>query len=253
MFFLYVPVATMFDAFAKIDSNGRMINEGNDLRFSVAILSGDKAAALVLVLGKTFLKDEPIIRTVMVTVTYGYLYVVTSNLDASQRCSIELFGSLLPMKYVLVAFNALAILFTWWPTPGHSALAFHAHYGGTALIIAGYALSQFGEEVSAWMSSHLGLVTHVDKNQKERATHEAMARSDTPIHMRDYVKLQLLPGEHSLSLTKERSLKKKRQACMRTPARDLAPGVCGARLARSSTHCALTQGRVYPFSPPSPS
>ena len=50
--FLYLPVATVLESFIKTDSNGRSIPESNDMRFSVAVISGEKLAAFLMVVCK---------------------------------------------------------------------------------------------------------------------------------------------------------------------------------------------------------
>ena len=46
-----------------------MLAEGNDVRFSVAILSGDKAAALVMVMCKVFLVETHVLKALVICVT----------------------------------------------------------------------------------------------------------------------------------------------------------------------------------------
>ena len=53
----------------QVDSNGQMLVQSMDVRFSVAVLSGDKAAALIMVLCKIFFRDSKIGQALIIAVT----------------------------------------------------------------------------------------------------------------------------------------------------------------------------------------
>ena len=231
-----------------------MLVEHMDVRFSVAILSGDKAAALIMVLSKQFLHNAKAMQAITIAVTYSYLLAVCVQMRTSERCSIRQFAMMLPLKYrttalpqkrrrfasyhsqrgialdrlvwcmvryAIMAFNAMWIVFCWWPETG-AEWVYHLHFTGSVTIVVIFLFSIASGRIKTWMDRQMGVLTE-EKVESDRP----MAKAGVPIAWHQMSGLRRLPGERTLSLSKKESLTPQQQVKLRRPSTGaLLPSIC---------------------------